>query len=179
VLLLTRAYRAVAGAPIVPVGQAWASDGRVVERGPDFTVPGGPVVARGQHPGGALACRVTAQEAARMNNTNILKLVACLSWAGVAVSSATSANAFAFTTQSGNYASCSNDFSYYARQVCEVNADYTQNIKFVSTACSSGAGCSSDTGIVYTTMLYWTGRKSTTSFGVCELNFYGLDTCAC
>jgi hypothetical protein len=123
-------------------------------------------------------------------NTNIIKFVACLAWAGAAVSSTTSANALAITTQSGSYASCSANYTTSAQfHECSVNNNtdtvgidtyYMQTIKFVYTTCNSG-GCSSDTGTVYTDIIYASGRKTTSLVTSCFTSGrrYGLGTCSC
>jgi hypothetical protein len=133
-----------------------------------------------------------------MNTTNILKLVACLTWAGVAVSSATPASAIAVTNQTGSYASCSNASQAATNTFCgtphnpmddydniyagdpTVYTSYMQQIKFVSVACSGG-GCQGDNGQVYVEGLYGVGRKVVTGLDSCDGYWYkyGLDTCAC
>jgi hypothetical protein len=125
-------------------------------------------------------------------NTNVLKVGACILWAGVALSSAASANALAVTTQVGSYAACSATSTASARQWCFdssqkinlVHTSYTQNIKLVSQACNAG-NCQPDASTVYTTQVYPTGRKTATdvTFDTCEFggsnHYYQLGSCAC
>jgi hypothetical protein len=121
-----------------------------------------------------------------MNTTNIIKLVACLAWVGVAVSSATPADARAYTWATGSYASCGNSYSATSEQVCNLGypygyiatATYVQQIKLVETGCSAG-GCNADNDSVWTDMVYPTGRKSVSLYLTCDLNVYDLGSCAC
>jgi hypothetical protein len=120
-----------------------------------------------------------------MNISNIIKLVAALAWGGVAVSSATPASAIAVTNQSGAYASCSASYSTSSIgwKFCESEYTcYTQQIKFINTACNQG-GCTGDTGTVWTDMIYPVGRKVTygpTQCGLTEnYNVYEIGSCAC
>jgi hypothetical protein len=133
-----------------------------------------------------------------MNTTNIFKLVACLTWAGVAVSSATPASAIAVTTQTGSYASCSTASTASTNTFCgtppnpmdygdivyagdpTVYTSYVQQIKFVSVACSGG-GCQGDNAQVHVEGLYGAGRKVVSGLDSCDGYYYkyGLDTCAC
>jgi hypothetical protein len=119
-----------------------------------------------------------------MNTTNIVKLVACLAWAGFAVSSATPASAIAVTSQSGAYASCSNAYEYNTngQKLCPAAfTAYSQTIKLLSTACNSGA-CSG-LGTVYTDQVYPTGRKTAALTGdLCDMGTYRMfefGSCAC
>jgi hypothetical protein len=110
-----------------------------------------------------------------MNTKNIIKLVAALAWGGVAVSSATSAQANALTRQTGAYATCS---SWTSTGLACGEFNYVQKVSFGATPCSSG-GCSGAL-IVNTMSIYTTGRKTATFMYVdCEMNRYGLGTCAC
>jgi hypothetical protein len=122
----------------------------------------------------------------RMNTTNIIKLVACLAWAGVAIASAAPADASAATTQSGAYASCSASWSFYTDngKMCWSTfwSSYTQQIKFVSTTCNTG-GCGGDQGTVYVDSIYPAGRKTTGPSDMecmsSTYHLYELGTCAC
>jgi hypothetical protein len=127
----------------------------------------------------ALPWRTTAQEAGLMNASNILKLVAGLAWVGAAISSATTATAFAVTSQTGDYAACSASYSnYVSESSCGYATSYYQNIRFIDTACNTGECASS--GLVYTDQVYPTGRKTTYHVDTCEIgNVYGLGSCAC
>jgi hypothetical protein len=118
--------------------------------------------------------------------TNIIKLAACLAWAGLAVSSATPVDAMVTTRAGfGLYASCSASYSTYADTglFCDDAVwSYTQNIKFVSSACSTG-GCSETTGSVYVESVYPAGRKPVISLGGCSnsmvYELFDFDTCNC
>jgi hypothetical protein len=124
----------------------------------------------------------------RMNQ--VLKAGAGILWAAVAIGTAASANADAFTGQTGNYATCGGSYSVYPRSWChdlemdtyEFYTNYTQQIKLVSTACSSGP-CSADTSTVYVDAVYPAGRKSATSLGPsCSMGpsiHYVLASCGC
>jgi hypothetical protein len=143
-------------------------------------------------PAGALSWRITAQEAAPMTTSSIIKLVAALAWGGVAISSASTASAVAvlqFGAQSSySYASCSashtSNYKAWCRdaesQSVSFETLYTQNIKFIATSCSSGA-CS-ETGTVYTDFIYGAGRKTAVGSEMCYDTgawFYQLGSCAC
>jgi hypothetical protein len=117
---------------------------------------------------------------------NIIKLIACLAWAGVAISSATPADALLVTTSTGPYATCSAEWQYRNNASCTgmtFLTSYQQQIKFVTTACSGGACSMAFAPSIYTENVYGTGRKTTTSYGLCDPSFlqyiYGLGTCAC
>jgi hypothetical protein len=118
-----------------------------------------------------------------MNTTSTLKLIACLAWAGVAISSATPASAIAFTYTAGaSYASCSADTEVINWELCGIPFEYYQTIKFVSTACSSG-GCAGQ-GDTYVEFAYSPGRKVATFWSGCTDsaatgNLYNLGSCAC
>jgi hypothetical protein len=118
----------------------------------------------------------------------ILKLVACLAWAGVAVSSAAPADALAFAYANGNYASCASaSETIYPMPICATPYGYTyvvyysQQIKIVQTGCSTGGGCNSDAGGVYVDFLYPTGRKVVQYTDTCMdgWTMFELGTCAC
>jgi hypothetical protein len=105
-------------------------------------------------------------------------LLACIAWAGAAISSATPANAYAATTQSGTFAACSAANSSYVFMGCW-DMSYKQIIKFGTTGCNSGA-CNSDQGDVYVQFLYQTGRHDTTWLEGCDgVNLYMMDSCSC
>jgi hypothetical protein len=122
-----------------------------------------------------------------MNTTNIFKLAACLAWAGVAVSSAAPADALALTSQTGDYASCSANYTARTRRWCgDVETGdpgwetlYNQTIKLVSQACNTGGCQGVDT--VYTDFVYPAGRKTATAINWCDTgtNVYQLGTCSC
>jgi hypothetical protein len=126
-------------------------------------------------------------------NTSLFRLFAGSAWAAALIASAAPADATAFTSQIGGYASCSGAYTPYANsfETCELKAteyvpgyvyytSYTQVIKFASVGCNAG-GCSSDTGTVYTDIVYETGRKVTTLYErVCgATKSYGIGICAC
>jgi hypothetical protein len=123
-------------------------------------------------------------------NTNILKLVAALAWGGVAVSSASSANAIAVTTQAGDYAACASQSQYLLREFCPWTYDgvsyppmyqtnYTQQIKFVTTSCNGG-GCTYDASTVYVDFAYPVGRKTSMGWVTCSgMRAYDFGSCAC
>jgi hypothetical protein len=128
-----------------------------------------------------------------MTNTNILRLVACLAWAGVAVSSAAPVQAEAITTQVaevGSFAACASAYTSQINHHCgsaaegeifyQASTAYTQRIKFVTTPCNSG-GCNPENIVVYVGSVYATGRKTVTGAGwLCMSKYsYGLGSCAC
>jgi hypothetical protein len=117
-------------------------------------------------------------------NTTLIKLLPCIVWGAVAVSSATPANAQILTAQSGSYAACSQDYDYnrggdFPCGDLTFFAEYLQRIRLVGTPCSSG-GCAPDSGDVYTEFLYDTGRHFTMWQTECSgYNVYALGTCNC
>jgi hypothetical protein len=123
-----------------------------------------------------------------MNTTNIIKLVAALGWAGVAVSSATPASAIAVTYQSGPYAACSNNADAFQASFygCDASAtfstSYLQRIQFVTQTCNGG-GCQPGASSVYTDFIYTTGRKPASLLDwTCDgdmILIYTLGSCAC
>jgi hypothetical protein len=118
-----------------------------------------------------------------MNISNIIKLVACLAWGGVAVSSATPAVAKATTTQNlGSYGTCSNSSSTTYWTCGTETFNYTQTIKMLQTGCSSGT-CSNVMDITYVDFLYGTGRKIVAGAAPClgygNYLSFGMGTCAC
>ena len=107
-----------------------------------------------------------------------------VAWALAALSAAQPAGAVAMTTQGQySYASCSanNNAGGVENDCTDYTWNFDQNIKFISTACSSGA-CSG-TGLVFTDIVYGTGRKVTTLLigdcGGSGYDVYGLGSCAC
>jgi hypothetical protein len=115
----------------------------------------------------------------------LFKLGVCIAWGAVAVSSATPASAYALTYQSGAYAACSANYSsgFFSDGVCSgAEFNYEQTIKFVSTTCNAGGGCTDQMGVTYTDFVYPTGRKATSLDVDCSeagYRTYGLGTCAC
>jgi hypothetical protein len=115
-----------------------------------------------------------------MNTANIIKLAACLAWAGVAVSSATPASAYAVTLQIGDYAACSANIETGSTNFCGQTWPYKQTIKFLGDPCNGG-GCTEGSGVTYTDFVYEPGRKTAVLEQMCQLSrrYYGLDSCAC
>jgi hypothetical protein len=125
-----------------------------------------------------------------MNTTNIIKLIACLAWASVAVSSASPADASAITTQVGTFAACASQYTSTIQNHCPyVDAQevfygyqtaYKQQIKFVNTSCNTG-GCTQDATDVYVDARYPVGRKVVTGSGpLCGAKYiYDLGSCEC
>ena len=115
----------------------------------------------------------------------LIKLAAVALWAGVALSSAAPAHAWATTTQLGQYATCSNSSSVTNLQctlegISVYTFSYIQNIKFVSTPTCNAGGCASEPGTVYVTSVYPAGRKTALLEGTCGgKRLYSLGTCAC
>jgi hypothetical protein len=116
----------------------------------------------------------------------VFAVIASLAWAGVAVSSATPANARALTTGYGQYAACTmvtDTGSFYT--TCDGEYNYKQLMKFISTSCNSGSGCSNppDTD-VFVESLYTSGRKQVThALIACDIpdgmNLLQLGSCNC
>jgi hypothetical protein len=113
--------------------------------------------------------------------TNMIKLAACLAWAGVAVSSAAPANALIATTQVGDWASCSSgSYTMLAGQNhCNTEFWYVQTIKLASVACGSG-GCSGQSSAQVTNITI-PGRKEAYEEGRCDGGYimYSLAPCGC
>jgi hypothetical protein len=112
-------------------------------------------------------------------NKNLVAL-ACFAWAGAAISFATPASATVLTTQVGSYAACGGSYSSTFTTDCYgTEYYYIQIINFSSTNCGAG-GCASTSGVVYTDIVYSTGRKTTFDDGPCGTSkVYGLGSCAC
>lgn len=130
--------------------------------------------------------------------SNVLKVCTGAAWAAFLVASAAPADATAVSMQQGNYAACSANYSTgtaYFPSECgggplqtdaatvdmgAVNTWYTQTIKMVGAACNGG-GCNTEDGLVYTDMIYPTGRKAVEfSEPLCSgYTAYQLATCAC
>ena len=118
--------------------------------------------------------------------TKLLKLSAAVLWAATAIGTAAQADAYIYTYQDGDYASCS--ASYYAQenkfcwsselQDFAFNMHYVQGIKLVSNRCWSGA-CNNDSSTVYTESIYSTGRKIVANIGACDNHFFALGSCHC
>jgi hypothetical protein len=112
-------------------------------------------------------------------NTKIVSLIACMAWAGVAVSTASPASANAETFQSGSYALCSIRFTTANRVNCNGTFNYNMEMKLVNESCSKGS-CTPWDSTVYTENRYTSGRKVTTLLSSCTLwNLYGLGSCGC
>jgi hypothetical protein len=114
-------------------------------------------------------------------NANVLKLVACVAWACVAISSATPANARIVTSQTGQYAACSANYGSQSNAYC-FEFPYYQQIKLTSRfgMCASGGTCTPDNSVVQSEWVYPTGRKTATiAFPCGGGNTYELDTCSC
>jgi hypothetical protein len=113
-------------------------------------------------------------------STDVLKLVAGLAWAALAISSAAPVNAKAFTGQSGNYGNCSANYTTpFEADWCGWTYPYAQQIKFVTVGCNQG--CTSSTATTYTEFYYVPGRRVATLLDTCGGvgNLYELSTCAC
>jgi hypothetical protein len=114
-------------------------------------------------------------------NTSVLKLVAGLAWAGLAISGAAPASAYLYTSQTGPYAACSANVEASPPETegCGYMLPYKQYIKLTSVGCNQG--CSSLTGWCHTNFIYGTGRKVTSLQSTCEGYgyLYNLGSCSC
>jgi hypothetical protein len=116
-------------------------------------------------------------------SANVFKLVACVVWAAVAVSSATPASAVAAGQVSPyEWVSCSPIYGSNSEPVtdhCGWQFPYYQNLRFVARACSGGS-CSNDASTLLTEFPYTNGRKFVAWDQQCgTLWIFGLDSCAC
>jgi hypothetical protein len=115
------------------------------------------------------------------STVNLMRVACCITWAGLIVSMAAPANAYALKDPfngTGNYASCSATSSVYSSTCGTYTFNYRQNMRFISTTCSSGA-CS-QTGMTDVDSIYATGRKTVTVIGACfSANVVGLGSCSC
>jgi hypothetical protein len=114
-------------------------------------------------------------------NLHLIRLAAAFAWAGVAISSATPADAYVRTSSIGTVATCGGTWSYssYFDTCTGIEYSYNQKIKVSTVACNSG-GCTSEfTNRVES--LYSEGRKPVSSdLGYCMGAYtYGLGSCAC
>ena len=115
-----------------------------------------------------------------MKKRSAFKVGVCIAWAAAAVSSATTANAWAMTWATANYANCSPlNFAYsFYDSGCQHQWNYQQQVALISNSCSSG-GCG-NSGYIYTDMVYASGRKIATRQGQCNNGYvYALGSCAC
>jgi hypothetical protein len=117
-------------------------------------------------------------------NASTIKMAAVCAWAAAAISSATTAHAWALTASYSSYqfASCSQNYSYSSYPCGTVSVVYQQNIKFLNVACGSG-GCAGE-GAVYVDFIYPAGRKTAAHYGsICNypysLQGYTLGSCSC
>jgi hypothetical protein len=116
-----------------------------------------------------------------MITAKLMKIAACIAWVGAGVSSAAPVQASAATMSSGTYANCSNRSSPTLQNLCGIQFNYQQTMRFVGVACNAG-GCSDELGITYTESVYAAGRKiATPAMLHCQGSYsvYGLDACAC
>jgi hypothetical protein len=114
-------------------------------------------------------------------NTNVIKLVACLAWGGVAVSSASPANALlaTSTSASGGYATCGGSAISETFEYCGITFNYIQSVRLQDRACNGG-GCASPNIHNWVEGVYSSGRKTATLQQTCDTaSIYGLGTCAC
>src|SRR5262245_55791675 len=110
---------------------------------------------------------------------NALIALASAAWSVAAISSATPADATAYTMQSGSYASCSNSYDMVDGPLpCQpvwLDVPYVQHINFVTTHCNAGS-CSNENGAVYVDAVYEAGRKTATldgQYGMCDVGGVG------
>jgi hypothetical protein len=115
-----------------------------------------------------------------MNVKKLVTILACAAWAGAAISFATPASAVAITSQYGQFATCSNYWTYSPQVQCNYYLNYQQTMRFQTSACSGGT-CTAQYGGTYVENVYVVGRKTATviftgcSFGT----VYGIDDCGC
>jgi hypothetical protein len=94
-----------------------------------------------------------------MTNTKALILSACFAWTLVAVSASSRANAAMLTLPTSySYANCNQVWGYSSNVPCDYAYPYWQNIKFLSTSCSSG-GCSGTGPAPWVSAIASGGRK--------------------
>jgi hypothetical protein len=113
-------------------------------------------------------------------NIKLMNLAACVAWACVAISSASPASALVETMHAGPYATCSPTYRYEIWETCNGLFSYTNDVRFISTACSSG-GCSgfAQDG-TWLDVQYSVGRKKTTQMTSCNgYNLYAFGSCGC
>ena len=112
----------------------------------------------------------------------IARLVACLAWSAVPVSMAASVSANGISAQPpANYCTCGPNHTASSWYYCNVQWNYTQSIRFISTACSGGA-CSNDGSSFSVESVYPTGRKTASQVNTCLPSpyvIYSLGSCAC
>jgi hypothetical protein len=111
--------------------------------------------------------------------TNAVQLMACIAWAAVAVSSASTAHAKLETYQSGPYALCAQNNLRRVHDSCNALFSYEQEIKLSTTSCNQSSCIPWDL-IIWSESLYTSGRKVTTAMPSCNAyHLYGLGSCAC
>jgi hypothetical protein len=114
-------------------------------------------------------------------NIAMIKVVACLAWAGAAISSANTANALVESDMTGPYAACAQSSDYLLYESCNGGFYLEQLLRFTGTGCSSGGGCWNGLALhQHTDFGYSSGRKPVTEYASCnEYYLLGLDSCAC
>jgi hypothetical protein len=116
-----------------------------------------------------------------MTKSSLGRLVACVAWAGVAISSATPADALIVSKVGGApYANCSADWNYYYHASCGMEFHVVQRIRMVSQACNGGT-CDNESGGIMVEFVYASSRKIAEQVADCGpySYLYGLDTCSC
>jgi hypothetical protein len=111
----------------------------------------------------------------------IFALATSILWAGVAISSPTTATAMVETMQSGEYAMAGRSFHYESASDCNGVFNYRQLIRFVSVQCNEGEcydGEPSTDALVDS--LYQPGRHQVQRFDSCTHdNMYTMGLCPC
>jgi hypothetical protein len=115
---------------------------------------------------------------------NVTQWVAGMLWVGALTSAAAPADAFAlasWTSGSGSFATCSDYYFNHISSCGSFAFSYDQQVKLVTTACATGAGCTSTSPTLPTDQIYFKGRKTVNPYTTCApgANVIGLGTCGC
>jgi hypothetical protein len=114
-------------------------------------------------------------------NSTLARLVPCIAWAALAISSATPADALALSKVGGaSYANCSAASEYFSFTNCSIDFQISQRIKMVGDPCNGG-NCDNDEGGILVEFVYEPSRKVAQELEECSLygHLYALDSCSC
>jgi hypothetical protein len=117
-----------------------------------------------------------------MMKTMFGPLVPCLLWGGLAIASATPANALAESVQTGNIVNIAANYEAKIFESCNGYFSYSQTIRFLTGACNLGT-CRDfgDLNGANVDSVYPVGRRQVMALDGCQpgRSLYELTSCAC